>query len=286
MSLVPPEELQNILIEGALSPLSANEAAGLSEMVERGFREWQRFHERFGAEQQRIRDLDPGLVTWEDVEDFLSRFVGAEPVEGFYTSRFDSVASDRGAVDDPVNVFRLPDGKSYAIGDIQGTPVFGRGDERVEELGLNSPPLTDALRRHAFPKLWCGAAHLRLKSRNAERLKGPFALLAFLVQPLRSEAQSGWLQLPPKLQLFRHEPGGESREIDGAEKRMLFRQLLNATVRAKPENNHEMLESVAKAEAELFTQLRRPSTEEMNSGVRHAVMPLFCATIVSETSAR
>ena len=171
MSLVPPEELQNILIEGALSPLSANEAAGLSEMVERGFREWQRFHERFGAEQQRIRDLDPGLVTWEDVEDFLSRFVGAEPVEGFYTSRFDSVASDRGAVDDPVNVFRLPDGKSYAIGDIQGTPVFGRGDERVDELGLNSPPVTDALRRHAFPKLWCGAAHLRLKSRNAERLE-------------------------------------------------------------------------------------------------------------------
>ena len=286
MSLVPPEELQNILIEGALSPLSPSEEAGLSEMVERGFREWQRFHDRFGVEQQRIRDLNPGLVTWDDVEDFLSRFVGAEPREGFYAPRFAARTSSEQSGDDSVNVFRLPDGKSYATGDVQGTPVFGPGEERVEELGLNSPPVADALRRHAFPKLWCGAAHLRLNSDSSTSDKQPHALLAFLVQPLRSEAQTGWSQLPAKLQIFRHDSGGESREIEGAEKRILLRKLMNATVRAKPENNEELLASVAKAEAELFNELRRPSAEEMDTGIRHAVMPLFCATIAIETSAR
>src|SRR5205823_2925979 len=103
MSLVPPEELQNVLIEGALSPLSGDEAARLSQMVESGFREWQEFHAQFSAEQTRIRQLDGGLVSWEDVEDFIIRYVGAKPVDGFYTPRFTISDEKTQSVDDPVN---------------------------------------------------------------------------------------------------------------------------------------------------------------------------------------
>ena len=156
MSILPPEELQSVLIgEGPLSPLAGNEAARLSTMVESGFHEWRRFHEKFNHEQRKIRQLDGGLVTWEDVEDFLTKYTGAQPVEGFYSPRFSIADGVEQSLDEPVNVFRLPDGGSYATGDVQGAAVFGPNDKRAEQLGLNSSAVAAAMRQQAFPKDWC-----------------------------------------------------------------------------------------------------------------------------------
>jgi superfamily II DNA/RNA helicase len=159
MSLVPPEALQSVILEAAASPLSAEDAERLAGMVESGFREWRSFHERFNAEQQRIRQIDGGLVTWEDVEDFLVKYAEAEAVDGFRAQRFEIINGEAQPVEDVANVFRFRDGTMYATGDAQGAPVFGPNDVSVTQLGLNSEPVARVLREAAFPKRPTGAAH-------------------------------------------------------------------------------------------------------------------------------
>ena len=132
------------MLEAAASPLSAEDAARLTLIVESGFRAWHSFHEQFNAEQQRIRQTDGGLVRWEDVEDFLIKYAEAEAVEGFWAQRFEIVNEEARPVEDVVNVFRLRDGIAYATGDTQGTPIFGPNDESVMQLGLNSEPVSES----------------------------------------------------------------------------------------------------------------------------------------------
>ena len=237
MSLVPPEALQAVMIEGPASPLSADDAARLAEMVESGFRAWREFHEKFNAEQQRIRQLDGGLVSWEDVEDFLLKYAGAEAVDGFRAQRFEIVNGESKPVEDVVNVFRLRDGTAYATGDTQGAPVFGPGDESIRQLGLNSPPVAAALRDCAFPKLPTGAAHLRLGPgwTPANLQKGESrGVLVFLVQPVQAKEHAGWLELSPNLACHEVTSAGETRAIDDKERRQLLRALFQSSPRVKP----------------------------------------------------
>jgi superfamily II DNA or RNA helicase len=281
MSLVPPEELQSVMLEGAAAPLSEADAIKLSEMVESGFRQWRNFHEQFHAEQQRIRQLSGGLADWEDIEDFLLKYADAEAVEGFRAQRFEIAGGAAQPVEDIVNVFRMADGTAYATGDTQGAPVFGPNDESVQQLGLNSPPLTKAIRDCAFPKLPTGAAHLRLESGwSSEAIKsGPVGLLAFLVQPIQAEERSGWNELTPRLACFEISNGGVSRLIEGDETRVLIRTLLGASSRVKGPDNQVFVTAIGEAEMRLFKELRRPNDDQIAAGIRHAVTPLFAAVV-------
>ena len=64
MCLIPPEELQTVLINSPASPLAEAEVQRLSSLVDSGFRDWQSFHARYAANQRQIRDQPPGLARW------------------------------------------------------------------------------------------------------------------------------------------------------------------------------------------------------------------------------
>jgi superfamily II DNA or RNA helicase len=282
MSLVPPEALQDVILEGAASPLSAEAAKRLAEMVESGFHAWRNFHEQFNGEQQRIRQLDGGLVTWEDVGEFLVKYAEAEAIEGFRAQRFETINGEAEPVEDVVNVFRLRDGTFYATGDTQGAPVFGPNDEVVTQLGLNSEPVAAALRESAFPKTPAGAAHVKLASawRSVNMAKSiPVGILVFLVQPMQALQQAGWQELSPRLVCYEITPNGASRLVEDKEKRALLRALLQASPRLKPPEEEQLIAALTSSELRLFEELRRPSNEQIAAGIRHAVTPLFAAIV-------
>jgi hypothetical protein len=284
MSLVPPEALQAVILEGAASPFSPKDAARLAEVVESGFRAWSSFHEQFNAEQQRIRQLDGGLVTWEDLEDFLVKYAGAEAVDGFRAQRFEIINGEAEPVEDVVNVFRLRDGTAYATGDTQGAPIFGPSDESVAQLGLNSEPVASALREAAFPKTPTGAAHVKLASGwrpESVAKDGSVGILVLLVQPMQALQQSGWQELSPRLVCYEVASDGTTRELEDKKKRTLLRALFQASPRIKPPTDQKLISALTVSELGLFEELRRPSDEQIKAGIRHAVTPLF-AGIVSD----
>ena len=67
MSLVPPEELSDILGQGPVGPLSPEEREKIADLVTRGFDQWKGFHDRYSKQQKQIRTLDPGQASWLDL---------------------------------------------------------------------------------------------------------------------------------------------------------------------------------------------------------------------------
>jgi superfamily II DNA or RNA helicase len=288
MCLVPPEELQQVLIQDAGPPFAPEDHAELGRMVQAGFQTWRAFHERFGEEQRRIKEQDPGLVAWEDLIRFAREQTGAKPVGGFATQRFSRESDGVHPVEAPARVLVLEDGRHYACGEeADGVPVFGPDGQIPYRLGLNSPPIADALRRLAFPNAAAGAAHLRWRpglplpdGATAEL----FGVLVYLRQTVRPDHVSGWAEQSNSLVCFIVSAAAPPLEVDGVAKGQLLRGLFVATVRAKPERDGALIPALAEAEVALRTTLWRPTSNEMAKNVRHAVMPLFAATVSLNTS--
>src|SRR5262249_6215729 len=154
-------ELQDVLINAPLAPLGAGDQEQLANMVQEGFRAWNRFHERFAAEQRRIRQQDPGLAGWGDLADFLRTHARAVEADGFTALGFAWNAGRINPVEDQAVVLRLPDGSHLACGDYAGTPVTGPGGAAVRQSGLNLRQVAGLLRELAFQADPVGAAHLR-----------------------------------------------------------------------------------------------------------------------------
>ena len=161
MSLVPPTDLQEILGERPLAPLSDEETRRVSELVTLGFESWQSFHQRFSSEERQIRTLDRGAAGWQDVANFVQRHLRAERAEGLEALTFGW--NDGEAVESSATApgLRLQDGRVFACGEFAGMPVTGPDGTRVGLLGLSHPEVVSALRRIAFPAATTGIAHLR-----------------------------------------------------------------------------------------------------------------------------
>jgi hypothetical protein len=114
MCLVPPEDLQNVMIHGAQAPLSSDDQQRLADMVQQGFRDWNDFHSRYGHQQREIRQQDPGLATWNDVAVFLENYGKASIV-----TKTDSQAPVpiQGASSAAFSMLTLDDGTTYLCGD-------------------------------------------------------------------------------------------------------------------------------------------------------------------------
>jgi len=281
MALVSPEELQGIVIKGPFVPLSPEDAARLATVVQSGFRAWSEFNEKFKSEQERIKTLDAGLVSWKDIEDFVVRYAGAKAVEGFRTEVFESFNADADLKEEAVRAFRFRNGNVYAIGDTQGAPIFGPDDQTVQPLGLNSEIAASVLRECAFPKAAVGAAHLKLGPGwrpSGTAKNGSTGVLVFLVQQVQSQEQTGWQELSSFLCCYEVGPKS-ARIVDGLEKRDLLGALLHSAVRARPPSDDMLVAAVVKTEIELYQVLRRPSDEQIAAGVRHAVTPLLAAIV-------
>lgn len=279
MCLVPPEELQDVLLGNAQAPFSGEDQEKLANMVQRGFATWREFHVRFGEQQRQIRQQDPGLVAWEDVETFVREHLGATTADGYRSQRFRAIDGRVDAVEEDAHVVRLPTGEALVCGEA-GAPVFGSDGRMPSQLGVNIGPVAEALRRLAFPDTPAGAAHLRWPAEVPRAHELPTGVLAFVRQTVRPDLQGSWLEQSITLHCYLVRSGAPPVQVEAEEKAKLARGIFRATLRTRPEQSDALLEAVEAEEARLANELRRPTEWEYRHGVRHAVTPLFAATLV------
>jgi len=284
MCLIPPEDLQDIIIQRPLAPFTGEEQDQIAKIVQEGFNRWNDFHQRFADRQKEIRQQDPGLAEWKHVEQFLVQFGNAALRSGYNAQKFRLENGEIDPVEEPVTVLSLGAG-TYACGNIGGSPVFGPNGQSVSQLGLNLPVVCNLLRRFGIAENPCGAAHLRW-NRNRPMPSGtgkaPFGVLVFLRQAIRPDPNmGGWVEQGLALKCYLLSAGQAPVEIDGLEKKSLFEGLFEATIKTKPEDVPELINDVTACQSLLLPRLQRPTDEELSAGIRYGVTPLFCAIVTS-----
>jgi hypothetical protein len=281
MCLVPSEELQNILANDPVAPLTAIDQETLGKAVQEGFAAWQDFDKRFAESQKQIRLQDPGLSTWNDVAGFLQTYGKWKPVEGFTKQKFAWKEGELASVEEAANVIVSPDGRFFACSDQGGIPIAGPSEERTEQLGLNLPDVRQVLCSAVFPPIPCGAFYVRWPNEATlptTASSDRFAVFAFMRQSVRTDAQSGWIEAGLSLHMF-FMIGEAVVPVDGQDRRLIVDGLIRSTPRVKSPTVQDILEKLVEKEDELKVGLQRPTEDEMSAGTRHAVWPLACGII-------
>lgn len=279
MSLIPPEDLQSVLIQAPAGPLNQGEQAELAGLVQQGFSAWNGFNERFAAEQQKIRRQDPGLAAWADVEQLLVDNGGAKAIDGFEAGTFESTPGAVVAVSQPARAIQLEGGETYVIGDYGSAQVLGPNGEPGEALGLNTPRVCELLRRLAIPDVPTGAAHLRWPAKSPSPTGTfPFGVLVFVRHTVRNE-KGAWLEQGASLHCFVIGEAGDPVTVQGADKGTLLRGLFDSTVRIKPDQEEAVVAQLIALEKRLLPDLCRATEEDIEQRVRYATMPILAAVI-------
>jgi superfamily II DNA or RNA helicase len=278
MCLVPPADLLGVLANQPLAPLGHEDQEQIAALVRAGYEAWAAFHVRFAEQQRILRRQDPGLATWDDLDQFLRQFAGASPAEGFRAQRFEVVGDCIEPVEDPVSVLVLTDGQPYACGDGGGAPVVGPAGVAARSLGLNLAPIAETLRRNAFPRLPSGAAHLRWSVGESAPASLPFGVLAFLRQTFLSRGSS-WVERGSTLWVYLITADADPLLVLGEAKARLLRSLFSASVRLRPASSAPLIEKLLRSEAELAFSMRPPDDRERALNLRHAVSPIFAAIV-------
>jgi superfamily II DNA or RNA helicase len=283
MSLLSQDELQSVLMNEPSTPFDAQDEQRLSDMVQEGFRAWKDFHHRFSEQQKSIQRQNPGLLTWDDVVFFLEELGGAKRMPGYKRQRFVRQGKTVTYVSEDANVLGLANGQSYVCGEHGEELVYGPDGSITLKLGLNLKPVSELLRKYAFPDQACGAAHLRWPA-DTDLPSGiaslPLGVCIFLRQTLQKDRMGGWLEQGHTLYCYIKGVDSDN-EVTGDDKRHLLRGLFRATVRKTAEQTEDLVQGLMAMERKEAERLRRPSDEELTNQIRHAVAPLFTAILTS-----
>jgi hypothetical protein len=276
MCLIPPEELQTVLISSPASPLGDAEVQRLTSLVDSGFSDWMEFHNRYAANQRNIRNQPAGLARWAHLRSFLLRHGDAEVVPGITRTRFVQSNEDVQAVQDDAEVLRLGDGSLRFVGDFEGGLFDGDTGSQVLPLGLNVPPVADLLRKHVRSQLPTGAAHLRW-GENQRELRSHWGedlvVLAFIRQSFHLDSVGGVTEVGSELMAFSVRMD-ETAVLSPEHRAALFGIADLATVRVRPVDTPLHVRAVQE-EARLIQELRRPSETALREGIRYAVWPIL-----------
>jgi hypothetical protein len=279
MSLIPPEELQEVLLRHREDETQID-SERIGQLVQDGFSKWKAFHEKYSAEQKKIQTLNAGLAAWDDVYDFLCEYAGARPADGYSVLQFLLKEGEIQSTRKDARVVTFDGNTFFGCGDYAGAPVYGPGNAVAQQIGLNKPELTSALRRVAFPDRLSGSAHIRWPKDDqlAFRTQYPFGVLVFLKQALKME-QTTWFEGPMTLNCYVVDRSGSITPVTGDERAVLLRGIYKSTVRTRPDDDAELQEKIVEAEAILSSDLRRISRQECDEGTRYAAIPLFAGVV-------
>ena len=279
MTLIPPEELQAVLLRRRDGETRVD-AEKIGQLVQDGFNKWKAFHDKYSSEQKKIQALNPGFAAWEDVYEFLCEYAGARPVDGYSVLRFLLKEGEVKGTSHNAKVVTFDGSSFFACGDYAGAPVYGPGNATAQQLGLNIPAVATALRRVAFPAEACGAGHIRWPKGLSLPLGWalPFGVIVFMKQTLRME-QAAWSEGPLALHCFVVRSGDDTAAVDGANRAALLRGIFKGTVRTKPEEGADLIGKITTAEESLIESLRRITREDFDQGARYAVMPLLACVV-------
>lgn len=279
MALVPPEELQLVMAADALGPLTSAQHNAIASLVTAGFASWRSFHADYA--NQRLALLPSGLATWDDVAALAIDGLGAAPAPAGAIQHFsllDEPAPPDGDAPAPPSTVRglVLDDVLHGLGDEAGMPIRDARDRPVPSLGLNSPALQRALRDHAFPEAFAGAAHLRWPAELARPIPGPFVVLAIVRMPVRV-VDAGYQDLAPTLRLWTGTT--ELTEVTGDARLALLRGLFATSLRRDAEPAPALIAAADAALPRLLASLRVPSDAERAARIRAAAFPLLAAIV-------
>jgi superfamily II DNA or RNA helicase len=283
MCLVPPEELQTLLLERPAAPLSSDESDRLSALVEAGFRSWNSFHAKYSENQKRIRALSPGLATWADLRDVLIEFGGAKTVAGFRAGRFVRRDRDVEYTEADADVLELSDSTCYLVGDSGAAILSCPEGSRAGPLGLNIPTVSKLLRSLGLPEAPTGAAYLRWpEGVDLTSLGDPEALgiLVYARLTLRAETSGTWSEIGTELVCYAVLSDGSSTLLtDRHTRRLALSDLRRCGSRMKAEDPHRLVPALRLAHASCVESLRMPTDADRDSGKRYALFPLLAAVV-------
>ncbi len=277
MSLVPPEELQDIFGQGPIGPLNADERERVADLVTQGFKQWKEFHDRYSKHQNEIRSLAPGDASWSDLASFASQHLDATQADGFSALRF--LWQDGEVTSAPRTAQVLSIGeRPYACGDFNGMPVTRDDGTKAEQLGTNLDFVTKALRSIAFPGVPAGAAHVRWPEGEPRPCEGTFGVVVLVRQSVRVE-QGSHVEHAVRLHCAVVTADGASRAMEANEKGPLLRALVRATVRREPAEDAAIVAAVDAVETTMVDSLRRPTDADRDARIYHAVTVLLAAVV-------
>jgi len=286
MSLIPPQQFEELLGAAPAGPISRATSEALGELVEQGLRSWKAFDKEFASQRAAIAGLNPGTATWEDVEKYLTDFVGAEPLPGWAVPAFEEAGDEVVSTLVDVPALRL-DGQVFARVDSAGLLARDGQGREATPLGLNASAVLRHLRASALPERPTGAARLRPKDGGVAAfdavlppgVKRPFGLAAFIRQEIRVESGNA-LERGVELRVFVVRSDGEMTEPDPPGRAALVRALMETSRVQNPDTSTSWPETLKKAESRVIPQLGRPTPDQFRDGVRYAVWPILAAVVV------
>jgi hypothetical protein len=272
------------MISGDLGPLSEQNEEELARMVREGFEKWREFDAKYAEQEKLIRSQDAGLVTWQDVHDFMVSYGKASTHDSFFIERFKLNGNQTVAHQTNTPVLQLADGAIVACEDLGGLSAYGPNGQSATQFGVNHPAAMEILPKLAFAREDVGPAFLRWPKIESEFIPDstPFAVLIYLRCTFRADEIRGWLEFANELRFFSVNKCGETRELEKHERRDFVSGLQIATVRSKMPHADSLLDKVGELEGKLAEDLRRPTSQELEQRKRHAVASLAVCIVESE----
>lgn len=276
MSVIPPAELQDVMAQAAVGPLSAGDCDRIASLVEAGYENWKSFRDRYHAEQK-LRTPNPGLASWDDLERFITTYAKGKRVPGYSSLRFER--KDKSHVDsilDTISVLELPDGSRVSCADVGGNPILGPSDG-IRPAGLNLPYIAGILRAHAFSEEPTGVAYIKWPesmSRPACLPAGTIALLVLARLAIGRGPGAGWSEQKSDLHVWVVSPDGSSTELAGPDLATVLRGVFGGGIRSRIEMQEEFAARIRATESQLIGDYRCRSESDVAEGIRYAVFPL------------
>jgi hypothetical protein len=277
MSLVPPEELQELMIGSPLAPCSAEDEAKIANLVRAGFEDWRAFHASYGEHESAIRAMPPGAASWSDLERFCVLHLGAECISGLASEDFGRKGLSRVGI----GGVRFPSSGGFVCGDHGGTPILDRDGTLLKKLGVNTPEVSTAISRLTTDTTVTGVAHFRADHQSSTLLgDGPLGVLIWRIQEYQLDGRRGWIERSVRLAGVRASMGGTTQPLQPSELTGFIRWSQQATLRRQCGDVSAIASALKAAEDSYGLELWRGKPQERNLGIARAVVPILAATLI------
>ncbi len=280
MSVVPPKELEDLLGNAATAgTIDAEASATIGKLVTEGFKSWNNFDQEYRKQAEDILSANAGEANWADVGAFLVKYDYAKDDAKAHFATFEFKDNEIIDVEQNVPTILIGD-RLYACGDTGGLRAASYDGKEVHALGMNLDEIKSALRESFTPDRPAGAAFVA-RPKDLDFLGGdgkPTIVFAFLQHVLHQES-GRWSERNVKLRIFATASGQELKELDGAQRASVVRAV-QSSQRVRDPMGLQVDANIADIETALVSQLRRPTDDELSSGIRYAVWPIAVVVLV------